>query len=435
MRIFRTLFFVTILGLSAIALQPRLSDILLAYKYVTSQILSDFSTISLETKRFPDTAADSTEVDLKRRLLSADTNTRMDAIDRISETKDSSFIPLLIKLFGDSSVTDSSSSQDGVSISSSARRVVIKLFRHLITEDPQNIKNLIPLFEALTKGSPPEVMGALDVVSSIREPLGLKIIESISSNSSDGEISQASASALKAMRTDSDTSGNLAKLYGTQSNLVHVLLTVVFILAVFLIWGVFRRKDFRVAALGLLALVINFGLVFLVTAEMDRTRDFSSESIRQAVSSGDVMAIRSMLYAENRQYPANSAVCQKLARICDPKLFEIINRLVLVEPDDLQGYRRLSENSAKWIASRSIMLNINQKCLQDIVVNANESTCKTILKAIDASRVNCDGLVGLLEALSGSESEDCAREARRIIGDLKNRQRWNYCHSLERGNP
>ena len=331
----------------------------------------------------------------------------------------------MIKLFGDSSVTDPSSPDANLKVSDSARRTVVKLFRHVISEDPQNIKNLIPLFDALTKGSHPEVLGALDVLSSIKEPLGLKIIENLSRNSTDTEISRASTVALQGMRMSSGSSGYFKKLYGTQSNLVHVSLAVVFMLAIFLLLMVFRRKDFRMAVLGLLAIAINFGLVLLVTAEMEKTRDFSSESIRQAVSSGDVMAIRSMLYAENQQYQADSSLCQEMARMCDPKLFEILKKMVLVEPDDLQGHRRLLDTSAKWIASRSVMLNLNQECLQGIVANADESGCKRILKAIDASRVTNNRIAGLVEALSGNDSADCAREAKRLLGDLKNRQMWD----------
>lgn len=424
-RIFNVVLLAVLLGLSAIALQPRLSDIFLAYDYVTDQILKDISSVSSGAGGSRDTWEEITDSELKRRLLSPDTKTRLDAIDRISEKKDPSFIPLLVKLFGDSSVTEPSSPDSNLKVSDAARRTVVKLFRHVISEDPQNIKNLIPLLDALTKGSQPEVLGALDVLSSIKEPLGLKIIENLSRNSTGTEISRASTGALQAMRMGSGSSGYFKKLYGTQSNLVHVLLAVVFMLLIFLLLMVFRRKDFRMAVLGLLAIAINFGLVFLVTAEMERTRDFSSESIRQAVSSGDVMAIRSMLYAENQQYPADSAVCQEMARMCDPKLFEILNKLALVEPDDLQGYRRLLDTGAKWIASRSVMLNLNQECLLDIVVNTDESGCKTILKAIDASKVTNNRIVGLVEAWSGNDSADCAREAKRLLGDLKNRQRWD----------
>lgn len=417
---------IIILLVSGVALSPRLTDVFLAYDYVTGQILGDVAILDAESLSSQNAQKEFSDAELKKSLLSVDTAARLTAIDKIVEKKDSSFIPLLVKLFNDSTPAESSTGPETLTISDTARVAITKLTRDVIISSPENLRNLIPLFESTSKGSRAEKLGVIEVLSELREPLALALLQDMAVDSSDIEISRKAGAALVHLRGQRELGSHFQKLSSQRASLLYLIAGLSLLLGFCLVWGIYRRSDFRLVGLGAIALAMNIGLAFLVNTEANRGGTISEESVRAAVSAKDSLAIRTMIYSENAQYPADSFVCQELARTCDIRVLEVLNGINQIEPDDLPNFRRLLDTSSRWVAARLIALNASKQCMEVMIASANPSHCLELVKVVNNLQVTNDGLERVLIMLSKRQFDECSQAASKSLSALKKKPVLGY---------
>lgn len=416
----------TILALALVALEPRFGDVMLAYDYVTGQIFKDISSVSApETASQPGQKEPSNR-ELKQDLLSFDTEARIQAIEKIVEKQDTSFIPLLIKLFNDVSSVNPEGASDKLTTADVARDAVIKLYRESITRDPGAFNGIIPLMDAASKGTKPEQINAIAVIGELREPLATSLLEDLAKNSTDKTVIVAASKALKQFSPESTQTDRFWKLLSRQSTLQYVMVLATCLLLVLVVWNIFTGFDARLIVMALLAISINLGLAILVNAEVERAGALTTGSVRSAALSGHPILVRSKIYSENANYPGDSNVSQEMSKVCDIKTLQVLNHIEATEPDDLPGYKRLLENSRKWILSRLMITNKDKPCLENILRNADDSLCGEIVKTIDNLRVTSDRLVDLLVILSSAETENCDEAIFKLYESMQKRPAWEY---------
>ena len=417
---------VTILGLAIVALEPRAGDIMLAYDYVTGQIFKDISSVKTDDPVDKPRPKDPSNRELKQDLLSFDTEIRIEAIEKIVEKKDTSFIPLLIKLFNDVSSVSPEGASEKLTTADVARDAVIKLYRESIIRNPGAFNGIIPLMDAVSKGTKPEQINAIAVIGELREPLATSLLEDLAKNSTDKTVIMASSKALKQFSPESSPTDRFRELLSRQSTLQYVMVLTTCLLLVFVVWNIFTGFDARLIVMALLAISINLGLAILVNAEVERAGGLTTGSIRSAALSGHPILVRSKVYSENTPYPGDSNVSQEMAKVCDIRTLQLLNSVETAEPDDLPGYKRLLENSRKWILSRLIGTYMNKPCLENILRNADDSLCNEIVKTIDNLRVTSDRLVDLLVILSSAETQNCDEAIFKLYEAMQKRPVWEY---------
>ena len=416
----------TILALALVALEPRFGDLMLAYDYVTGQIFKDISSVSApETASQPGQKEPSNR-ELKQDLLSFDTEIRIRAMKKIVEKKDTSFIPLLIRLFNDVSSIDSQEEGQKLTTADVARDAVIRLYRESVIRDPGAINGLIPLMDAASRGSKPEQMNAIAVIGELREPAAVGLLNDLAKNSTDKPVIIAASKALNQFSSESTQTDQFSRLLSRQSTMQYVMVVSTCLLIVFVIWTIFTGFDARLIVMALLAISINLGLAILVNAEVERAGGLTIGSARSAALSGLPILVRSKIYSENSIYPGASNVSQEMSKVCDIKTLQVLNHIEATEPDDLPGYKRLLENSRKWILSRLMITNKDKPCLENILRNADDSLCDEIVKTIDNLRVSSDRLVDLLVILSSAETENCDEAILKLYDAMQKRPVWEY---------
>lgn len=417
---------ILILGLTAVAFEPRLLDLKLAYDYVTGQIARDIYSLRGEEVVPATRPKDRSTSELKQDLLSFDTETRHQAIAKIVEKKDTSFIPLLIKLFNDVSSVDSGDAGQKVTTADVAQEALARLYRENVIRDPGNLRIFIPLFDAASRGTRPEQLHSIQLLADLKEPLALKLLNDLSKNSSDKAVIIAASKALKEFDEGSLRNARFESINSRQTTLLSLIVFTCVLLGLFVVWIIVRSFDARQIMLTLLAISISLGMAILVNAEIERVAGLAPGSIRGAATGGHPILIRSKIYAENSQYPGDSLVSQEMVKICDIRTLKSLGMVSETEPDDLPNYRRLLETSRNWIASRLIFFNLDKPCLEDIFRNADEQLCDEIIRAIDKSGVSSDRLLELLSILSSSEKHDCSENIFRCYENMKKRPAWEY---------
>lgn len=404
-------------------LKPRFTDLGLAYDYVTSQMLNDFSTLTTTGHINDEKVTDPGPEEYKKRLMSIDQSIRLRTIKSIEERSDPQFIPQLIKLLNDDTTISGEKSSHNLQINEIAKKALIKLMKDYIIREPGNVGLFLPLFHAGLNGSLPEKIGVLNILSALRDPSSCAFLKHLSENKDDPQIASAASNILITLAP----TRSIAPDYSAVTSRRVEFMSLLFISGIFLtigaIVGLVKRKGARFAALCLLAITLDFGLGLLVYAELNRGL-LNRKSMRRALNEGDLLTLRTMCYSDNTSYPGDSFFCQEMVRTGGYKTFNALVAIPNLEPDDLEYLKVNYQIRSRWIMSRIVILNLGNSTIQSIIKNADADVNLTIAKTLNDLNIQHTEIKRNLETLSHSPVKIVRETAGKALLGLNNRPAW-----------
>lgn len=408
---------------AGIVLKPRFPDLIFAYDYVTSQMLCDVTSVIQTNIESDEKWKEAGPSEYKKRLMSIDPNVRLRAIKAIEEKSDPQFIPQMIKLLNDDTALTGAKSSDTVHISNAAKGALIKLLRDNIVREPGNIAQLLPLFESGRNGSLPEKLGVIDILSALREPTAYPLLNYLIKNKADPQVQAKASAAMRLLTPDSVISPDYFLVSSRRVEFMYLLMVSVMIMGIAAIVWLLNGKGVKLAALCLLALVLNFGLGLLVYAELNRAT-LAQNSVRDALNTRDLMALRAMCYTDYTSYPGDSFFCQKLVQIGDIETFRALIALPNVEPDDLPYLKTNFEVRTRWIMARIVVLNLGRLSLDAILDAHDPAVDYALAETLDQLKIQDKQIASYLERLSQSEPERVRKTAEKALSQMKDRPVW-----------
>ena len=423
--IYTLLVSVVIIGAAGFVLKPRFTDLGLAYDYVTSQMFKDFSSLTETNPDHDEKTSDLSADEYKKRLMSIDSSVRLQAIKSIGAKSDPQFIPQMIRLLNDNTTVSGPQSSGSSQISEAAKSTLIKLMKDYITREPDNVALFLPLFQAGLKGSLPEKKGVVDTLAALRDPAAYPFLKQLSESRDDPQIASAAEAALSSLAPARSSSPEYYSVTSRRVEFMSLLMVLGMFLAIAAIIGLLKRKGAKFAALCLLAIILDFGLGFLVHAELNRGL-LSRKSLRHALNNGDLLALRTMCYGDNTVYPGDSFFCQEMVTMGGYKSFDDLTVIPKLEPDDLEYLKVNYQIRSRWIMSRIIILNLGKSTIESMIDKADPDVNLAIAKTLDHLNVQNEAIRHDLEILSHSPVKLVRETAEKALPSLNNRPVWPY---------
>ncbi len=418
------LFALLIITAAVLALKPRLTDIIQAYDYMTGQMLHDVSSLT-KTNTEPDIKMkEPGPGETRKRLMSIDPAVRLETIKAIEEKSDPQFVPQMIKLLNDTTSVEDKNTGANYQISEAARTALIRLMKDNIIREPGNLGQLIPLIQAGLQGSPAEKIGAIDIISSLREPTAYPLLRQMSENRDQPQIALKASAAARSLIPKSVTSKEYSVVTSRRIEIICLLMFAGLTMGIAAIVGLFKLKSAKFAVLCVLALTINVGLGLLVHAEME-IGAITENSLHKALQSEDLPALRSMCYSDNTSYPGDSFFSQSLVQSPSANTFRVLIALPEIEPDDLAYFKTNFQIRSQWIMSRILALNLGKPILETIIDRSDENVIMAVIETFERSRIQSDYIRGYLERLSEDDRPEKVRNAAgKTLSNIQGQPLW-----------
>ncbi len=417
-------FALLIITATGIVLKPRLTDLTQAYDYITNQIFRD---VSFLTKPIIESDLKIKERGLgetRKRLMSIDPGIRLEAIKSIEEKSDPQFVPQMIKLLNDTASVEDKNIGANYQISEAAKSALTKIMKDNIIREPGNMATFIPLFQAGLQGSHAEKIGVIAILSALREPTAYPLLKQMSENSEQPQIALMASDAARSLLPKSVTSNDYFLVTFRRIEIVYLLMFMGVIMGIAAIAGLLKLKSAKFAVLCVLALALNVGLGMLVHAELNRGA-ITETSLKNALNSEDLPALRSMSYSENTLYPGDSFFAQNLVQSPSANAVRVLIALPEIEPDDLPYFKTNFQIRSRWIMARILMLNLGKPILETIIDSSDEDVNIAVIETFERLQIQNDHIKGYLERLSEDDKPEKVRNAAgKTLSNIKARPLW-----------
>lgn len=418
------LFALLIITAAVLALKPRLTDIIQAYDYMTDQMLRDVSSLTKPNTEPDIKMKEAGPGETRKRLMSIDPGVRLESIKAIEEKSDPQFVPQMIKLLNDTTSVEDKNTGANYQISEAARTALIRLMRDNIIREPGNLGQLIPLIQASLHGSPAEKIGAIDIISSLREPTAYPLLRQMSENRDQPQIALKASAAARSLIPKSVTSNEYSVVTSRRIEIIYLLMFAGLTMGIAAIAGLLKLKSAKFAVLCVLAVTINLGLGLLVHAELERGV-ITENSLKNALQSENLPAVRTMCYSDNTSYPGDSFFAQNLVQSPSANTFRVLIALPEIEPDDLPYYKTNFQIRSQWIMSRIVALNLGKPILESIIDSSDENVIMAVIETFERSRIQSDYIRGCLERLNEDDRPEKVRNAAgKTLSNMQGRPLW-----------
>ena len=422
--IISALFALLIIAAAVLALKPRLADIIQAYDYMTGQMFRDVSSLTKPNTEPDIKMKEPGPGETRKRLMSIDPGVRLEAIKAIEEKSDPQFAPQMIKLLNDTTSVEDKNTGANYQISEAARTALIRLMKDNIIREPGNMATFIPLFQAGLQGSHSEKIGVIGIVSALREPTAYPLLRQMSENRDQPQIALKASAAARSLMPESVTSNEYSVVTSRRIEIIYLLMFAGLTMGIAAIAGLLKLKSAKFAVLCVLAVTINVGLGLLVHAELERGA-ITENSLKNALQSENLPALRSMCYSDNTSYPGDSFFAQNLVQSPSVNTFRVLIALPEIEPDDEGYFKTNFQIRSRWIMARILILNLGKPILETIIDSSDEDVIMSVIETFERLQIQNDHIKRYLERLSEDDKPEKVRNAAgKTLSNIKGRPLW-----------
>jgi hypothetical protein len=188
--------------------------------------------------------------------------------------------------------------------------------------------------------------------------------------------------------------------------------------------GLLKLKSAKFAVLCVLAVALNVGLGLLVHAELERGV-ITETSLKDALNSDDLPALRTMSYSDNTLYPGDSFFAQNLVQSPSVNTFRVLIALPEIEPDDDGYFKTNFQIRSHWIMARIVALNLGKPILETIIDSSDEDVNIAVIETFERLQIQNDHIKGYLERLREDDKPEKVRNAAgKTLSNIKGRRLW-----------
>ncbi|MGC8908882.1 MAG: hypothetical protein ACP5M0_15785 [Desulfomonilaceae bacterium] len=402
-------------------LKQRIPDLELAYHYVTAQMWQDLSGQPSSDPNAPKNLAFRNILDLKRMLMSTDQAERVAAIQALGEKGDMSVFPQLAALLDDRSPLPEKTKTGEATFSDLSRAALLRMLERAVEREPANLSVLLPYFSTARNGSPAQQEAMRDILRSAREPLAIPLFQAVSQNENNPQataqshVAGAAIDRIKATEHYLNLRARIREIF-VGAGIVGLALGIL------LLASLFRGRVDRLFGLRLMGLIILAGLMGILAVEVARGRA-DREAVAAALSSHNIMALRTANYHESTSYPGDSMVAQRIVQLGDLHTLQILKDWTSAEPDDFNFVKEMLTQRGDWIAARIVIARPRAE-LDAFLRNADAQTRKYLAELLGRLKVKTDEVKGALAALSHDEDPHVRQEAEKNLKKIDAYPQW-----------
>ena len=403
-------------------IKHRYPDFVLAYNYVVSHMWEDISGQPAADPEDPRNIAFRDILDLKRMLMSIDQAERVAAIRALGEKGDMSVFSQLVLLLNDRSPIADQASASTKTFSDVAHEALSRMLEKSVAREPANLGVLLPYFSIASKGSPMEREAMIDLLTSAGEPLAVPLLQAMSQSDQDPLHEKARQAAIRIGSTKV-SEGYL----DIRARIREILIGAGLLglaLGILLLVHLFRGRLDKLFGLRLMGFMILTGLMGILVVEVERGRA-DQEAIVNALTTRDIMALRTANYHDSTSFPGRSIVAQRLVRLGNLETLRILREWAGVEPDDFAFVKDMLVQRAEWIAAR-IVISRTKTEFETFLKDADVKTRKYVTELLSRLKVKTDDIETVLNNLSHDDDAEVRHTAVQSLKKLNTYPVWSY---------
>jgi hypothetical protein len=400
---------------------PRQNDFLELYREVVRFVEEDVLSMSGGGVKAPAYTKDLKLTDLKHMLAAGSPSVRASAVQALGDRREEEVLAPLVQLLNDTELVNFGGEQR--SISELSKDSLTRFIRTRITQEPGNIRILIPYLSGTLQGTPLQRASMIDILGDIKEPLSRTILTRIAHNEHDAQVRNAAQRALKKVDSRAIDSSAYPVLRANQRRLVIVMVSLACVLVLFMVYRFRKDEDRRLALLSLLPALVCGGFGILITMEYSRGV-VDSGIVDKALRDGNRMVIRTGNYHDQTDFPGDSCLARDLVREGDSSQLSAFGASSLVEPDDLDALKRMVDARRDWIWSRILVSKLGGSALQDLARNGDSRIRLAMTTALDKLMITNDEIIAALELLEKDEDRQVSEKAAEVLPRSRNYLKW-----------
>jgi HEAT repeat protein len=355
--------------------------------------------------------------DLEKMLASSDAEDRRFAVRALGFREDRSAIPALVQSLDDNQPFRDGATGKETSVSEISGTVLIRIFKEQISEHPQDVGILIPLFTAAGKGNPLRRRAAIEILGRIREPLSKRLLLGISAEG-EKELKAVAGESLAEFErlTEQNTWNKTVRNWQIQM----VSISAIMILLLLWVAGCRLRDRYGVELIALsIAPIFLVGLFAAVIAANFFRGSISAEHIDSAVRHRDLVALKAMNYHDHTSYPGDSYVANYLLNSCNEDVIRRLVALPSVQTTDDESAVKDVDARTQWVLARFTASNLGGPRLEALINGPDAQIREVLASVLGKLGVRNERIIQALTRLTQDQSPRVRKAAEESMDSLR----------------
>ncbi len=360
--------------------------------------------------------------DLEKMLASPDAEDRKFAVRALGFKDDRTAISALVQSLNDNLPFRELRTGKETYISEISKTALTQILKKQISEHPEDVGILIPLFDAAEKGDPLQRRAVIEVLGRIREPLSKRLLLGASAEDEQGlrQVAVESLAKIAGLTTE-NTWYKTVRSWQIQMVLISAIMILL------LLWVAGRRLRERsrgeLIALSIAPILLVGSFAAIIAADIFKG-SISAQHIDSAVRHRDLVALKTMNYLDDTSYPGDSYMANHLLKSCNEEVISCLVALPSVQTTDDENAVKNTEARAQWILARFTASNLGAPRLEALVNSPDAQIRRALASVLGKLGVRNEHIIDSLTRLTNDQDPRVRKAAEESLASVRSKPEW-----------